>query len=201
MLSRARRRLVEDAARRGVRVLPEEGRVILEKGARGEGGSVSDAPFGPAAHPEHTAADHRRGHETAPDGHVGVAPVVVLPPMPPRTPPMTVKAWGLVSVLPSQVTVTSYGPGRALLLTVAVPLALSLGPETGDRCVVGNALELAVPPLRQPSTVMVSWPPRAITLGRTVMLLGLSHATAAGAERPRAATAAPATARARVLRM
>ncbi len=70
---------------------------------------------------------------------------------------MTVKACGLVRVLPSQVTVMSYGPGRALFLMVAVPLAVSFAPRMGESVAgIVNALEVAVPPRRQPSTVMVS---------------------------------------------
>ncbi len=114
---------------------------------------------------------------------------------------MTVKAAGRVRVLPSQVTVMSCVPGRALELIVAVPFEVSLAPWMGDSEVEGKALEVAVPPFRQPSTVMVSWPPRAMTLGRATILLGVSHATAAGAASPRAATAAADTARARELRI
>ncbi|CAM5251980.1 hypothetical protein SGRIM128S_08980 [Streptomyces griseomycini] len=87
---------------------------------------------------------------------VGVAPLVTLPPMPPRTPPRTVKAAGRVRLLPEQWTVMSYDPARALSSMVAVPFAVSLPPRMGVRLVLGNALEVAVPPLGQPSTVMVS---------------------------------------------
>ncbi|BFO19052.1 hypothetical protein SHKM778_54400 [Streptomyces sp. KM77-8] len=38
---------------------------------------------------------------------VGVAPLVLLPPTPPRTPPMTVKAAGRVRLRPEQWTVMS----------------------------------------------------------------------------------------------
>ena len=64
--------------------------------------------------------------------------------------------------------------------------------------------EVIVPPWGQPSTVTVIWPPRAMTLGSATMLLGWlwsPPAVAAGAASPRTATAAPAAARARVLRM
>src|SRR5690606_13210008 len=52
---------------------------------------------------------------------VGVAPVVLLPPGPPRTPPVTVQASERVRGGPEQWTVMSYGPGRASELMVAVP--------------------------------------------------------------------------------
>lgn len=117
---------------------------------------------------------------------------------------MTVNAAGRVSRRPEQLTVMSYEPGLASCLMVAVPLDVSLAPLTGVRWVVRKASEVMVPPWGQPSTVTVIWPPRAITLGSATMLLGWlwsPPAVAVGAASPRTATAAPAAARARVLRM
>lgn len=59
---------------------------------------------------------------------VEVAPLELLPPRPPRTPPMTVKAAGRVSRRPEQLTEMSYEPGRASSLMVAVPREVSLAP-------------------------------------------------------------------------
>jgi hypothetical protein len=85
---------------------------------------------------------------------------------------------------------------------VAVPLADSLRlPGSGESLAWGNAGEVIVPPRGHPSTVTVSCPPRAMTLGVATMLLGVFHATAMGAASPTAATAAADTARARVVRM
>ncbi len=59
---------------------------------------------------------------------VGVAPLELLPPRPPWTPPMTVNAAGFVSRRPEQLTVMSCEPGRAFRSMVAMPLEVSLAP-------------------------------------------------------------------------
>lgn len=107
----------------------------------------------------------------------------------------------MVRVLPLQWTVMSYEPGLAELLMVAVPFEVSLLPPVGESLACGNAVDVMEPPFGQPSTVTDSWPPRAMTLGIAVMLLGLSQAAAVGAASPTAANATAETARARVVRM
>src|SRR5688500_18034390 len=103
---------------------------------------------------------------------------------------------------------------------VATPLAVSLPRDMwsvplswwlliGSRGVRGNAGDVMWPPRGQPSTVTVSCPPRAMTLGVATMLLGPglglgwkpSRAAAVGAASPRVARAVAETARARVVRM
>ncbi|OOV17958.1 hypothetical protein SM007_37420 [Streptomyces avermitilis] len=101
-----------------------------------------------------------------------------------------------------QRAVIPYEPGRALRSMVTRALA-ELCPAGLSR-VVGKTGEETVLPLTwhlDPSTVIVSCPPRAMTLDRATILLGSLKAAAVGAASPTArATAAPA-ARAREVRM
>ncbi|XES01112.1 hypothetical protein HEP87_62165 [Streptomyces sp. S1D4-11] len=83
---------------------------------------------------------------------------------------MTVKAAGRVSLRPSQRAVTSYDPGRASRSTMTV--AMDVSPPTGRSRVVRKAREETVLPglsHASPFTVIDSWPPRAMTRGRTTM--------------------------------